>query len=119
MGQITYNRGTTYNITFNYQKDGVPSNDAIAVIFTIKTNADDDSTDSAALVQKVISMSGSSVNILLSPSDIADSYPDGKYVYDLKVVESWGSPPTVPPVIYLGDSGKFTLDVTATNRITS
>lgn len=114
MGAITYNRGTTYNITHIYQKNGVPSNDGIVLLFTVKSVVDDDITDAAALISKNITMSGSTNVIPLSPGDIADSFPDGDYVYDIKVVESWGP----PAIIYPADSGDFTLDVTATNRIT-
>lgn len=115
MGKITYNRGTTFNITHVYQKNGVPSSAGIVLLFTVKQATDGDITDSQALVKKNITMSGPTNEITLNPGDIADSWDDGDYVYDLKVVESWGP----PPVIYLGDSGTFTLDVTATNRISS
>lgn len=115
MGKITYNRGTTYTINFVYQKNGAPSSDGIELLFTVKQAVDNDSTDTAAVIKKNIPMSGSTASIPINPADVSDSFSDGNYVYDIKIVEAWGP----PAVIYPGDSGKFILDVTATNRITA
>lgn len=115
MGKITYNRGTTFSITHIYQKNGVPSSAGLELLFTVKQATDADSTDATALIKKNISMSGSENVITIDPGDVDDSWSDGDYIYDLKVVESWGP----PPVIYPADSGTFTLDVTATNRISN
>lgn len=111
MGKITYNRGTTYTLTHVYQINGVPGTTGTKLLFTVKQSVDNDITDSAAIIQKDITMSGSSNLITIAPGDVSDSASDGNYVYDIKIIDS------VLGTV-LADSGKFILDVTATNRLT-
>lgn len=111
MSKITYNRGTTYNITHVYKKNGVLSTDGARLLFTVKSVIDNDLTDAAAIILKNIVMSGATNVITLAPGDVGVTVDDGTYVYDIKVHETGGA-------IYLADSGRFILDVTATNRIT-
>lgn len=111
--QITYNRGTTFNITHTYKKNGVPSTDGLTLMFTVKQQVDNDATDGDAIIEKNIAMSGAVNVITIDPADVSMSVEDGFYVFDLKVIEDTGP----PAVIYLAASGDFELDVTATNRI--
>jgi len=113
MAKITYQRNTTYTITHIYQKDGVLSSAGHLLLFTVKQSQyDADSSDTAAIVKKSITMSGPTNNIIINPGDIADSVPPGTYYFDLLVVESTGP----PPVIYPAASGKFILTAQPTNR---
>ena len=111
--QITYNRGTTFNITHTYKKNGEPSDDGLTLMFTVKEQVDNDADDSTAIIEKNITMDGAVNVITIDPADVPMSVEDGLYVFDLKVIESVGP----PAVIYLAGSGDFELDVTATNRI--
>lgn len=111
MAKLSYLRGTTYEWTFNYTPVAGAA-DGATCLFTLKTEVDDDSTDSAAIVKKNITMSDNSCTISIDPGDVADTYDASKnYVFDIRVIDGDGN-------IYPALSGKFELDVTATNRIT-
>lgn len=112
MGKITYNRGTTANFGHIYQINGVEATTGETLLFTVKQSADDDVTDSEAVVKKNITMSGAENIITINPADVADTWDNGKYIYDIKVIDSVLG-------VQLLDSGQFTLTVTATNRYTS
>lgn len=110
MGKITYNRGTDFNLGTVYQINGVNSTTGTTLLFTVKSVVDNDITDAAAILKKTITMSGATNTIPIARGDVPDTFSNGNYVYDIKVIDS-----------VLGeqllDSGKFTLTVTATNRL--
>lgn len=111
MGQLTYPRGTTFNITHIYQKNGVNSSDGATLLFTVKVpEFDSDSTDAASIIKKNIAMSGATNVIPILPGDVADSVAPGDYNYDIKVIETGGAQ-------YQVDSGTFTLTAGPTNRL--
>ena len=113
MANLSYVRGTTYNMTFNYTPaPGAP--DGATALFTVKTQIDNDITDlqNDILVPKNVPMSSNSCVITIEPGDVGMSTEaGGSYVWDIKVIDANGD-------IYPAVSGKFKLDVTATNRIT-
>ena len=113
MATLTINRGTTYTIEFQYQKDGVDTTLVGATVrYTMKEEKwDTDTDDSEALVTKNVTNGNSSseATITLDPSDTATITP-GKYFYDIKVEEAGGD-------IYKVDEGKVTLDGSPTNRL--
>lgn len=110
MGKITYDRGTTYTLTHIYQKNGVNSSDGVTLFFTVKSvDNDTDATDSTAILQKNVSMSGATNTITILPTDIPVTQEEGKYFYDLKVKES-------ETVTYKVDEGTFVLNASPTNR---
>lgn len=113
MAILKVNRGTTYTIDFQYQKNGVPTTLVGATVrFTVKpTEYDDNTTDSGAAVLKNIT-NGDSLGtavIKISPTDTAVVEP-GNYYYDIKVQEAGGD-------IYKVDEGKLVLDGSPTNRL--
>ena len=111
MGQITYPRGTSFNLTHIYQKNGVDSTDGAKLLFTVKQpQFDSDSSDAAAIIKKNITMSGATNVITIDPEDVADSVDPGDYNYDLKVIETGGSQ-------YQVDTGTFTITAGPTNRL--
>lgn len=113
MAKLSYVRGTTYNMTFNYTPPtGAP--DGATALFTVKTEIDNDITDleNDILVPKNVAMTDNSCVITIDPDDVGMAHdPSGGYVWDIKVLDADGN-------IYPAVSGKFELDVTATNRIT-
>lgn len=105
--KITYNRGTTHTIGVNYSNtNGV---NGATVLFTVKTTPDTDVADATALVKKTLALVANSATIEITPTDIADTWDSGNYVYDIKVIDANGK-------IYLAQEGVFTLKTTATNR---
>lgn len=111
---LTVNRSTTYVITHIYQKDGTPSTDGVTLLFTVKANESDlDDTDASHLggLLKNITMAGATNTITIDPADTQDIVP-GKYWYDLKVIETGG-------VIYRLDKGRFVVDASPTNRLST
>lgn len=113
MAKLSYVRGTTYTMTFNYTPPTGGANGSKA-LFTVKTQIDNDSTDltNAVMAPKNIPMTNNTATITINPGDVADTVPASKnYVYDIKVIDTAGN-------IYPASSGTFQLDVTATNRIT-
>lgn len=111
MGQISYNRNTTYVITHTYEKDGVAATTGSKLFFTVKpTQYDTDSTDTTnSIIKKTVTMSGATNTITINPTDVADSVVPSTYYYDIKILDQSGA-------IYLGDSGTFKLTATPTNR---
>lgn len=114
MASLEYVRGTTYKMTFNYTPaPGDP--DGATALFTVKTQIDDDSTDlvNDIMTPKNVAMTDNSCVIEIEPGDVGMSHEKGNnYVWDIKVLDEAGN-------IYPAVSGKFKLDVTATNRITA
>ena len=110
---LSYIRGTTYNMTFNYTPAPGGANGATA-LFSAKTKIDDDPTDvtNAIIAPKNVAMTNNSCTITIQPSDVADTVDAANnYVFDIKVLDASGN-------IYPGVSGIFQLNVTATNRLT-
>lgn len=114
MANLKINRGTTYVITFNYQKDGVAETLVGATVrFTVKsTEYSTDATDTDAVIAKNITTGDSAgvATITIDPVDTATLTP-GKYYYDIKVEEAGGD-------IYKTDEGTIKLDASPTNRLT-
>lgn len=113
MANLEYVRGTTYSMTFNYTP-AAGSPDGETALFTVKTELDNDITDlqNDILVPKNVSMVDNSCVITIEPDDVGMAHEkSGSYVWDIKVLDADGN-------IYPAVSGKFKLDVTATNRIT-
>ncbi len=112
MANLKYNRGTTYTIDFNYQRNGVAETLIGATVrFTVKdVEYDDNTTDATALILKNVTTGDSSGHavITIDPVDTDDITP-GKYYYDIKVEEASGA-------IYKVDEGRFTIDGSPTNR---
>lgn len=114
MATLEYTRGTSYDMTLNYTPPVGAANGATA-LFTVKTEIDDDPTDTTndILAPKNIAMTNNSCVITLAPGDVGMAHDKGSnYVWDIKVIDTAGK-------IYPAVSGKFKLDVTATNRITA
>lgn len=113
MAKLNYVRGTTYNMTFNYTPPEGAANGATA-LFTVKTEVDDDITDTTnEIVKKNVAMVDNSCTITIEPDDVSMAHDASNgYVWDIKVIDADGN-------IYPAVSGKFGLDVTATNRITA
>lgn len=113
MAQLDYVRGTTFNVTFNYTPaPGDP--DGSYALFTVKSEIDNDITDlqNDIMVPKNIAMTDNACVIPIAPGDVDMTHdPSSGYVWDVKVLDTAGN-------IYAAVSGKFKLDVTATNRIT-
>jgi len=114
MADLAYVRGTTYKMTFNYTPpEGAPDGDT--ALFTVKTEIDNDLTDlqNDILTPKNVAMTDNSCEITIAPGDVGMAHDPGRnYVWDIKVLDADGN-------IYPAVSGKFKLDVTATNRITA
>lgn len=113
MANLEYTRGTTFKMTFNYTPaPGDP--DGETALFTAKTEIDDDITDlqNDIMTPKNVAMTANSCVITIEPDDVGMEHDkSGGYVWDIKVLDEDGN-------IYPAVSGKFKLDVTATNRIT-
>src|SRR6185295_16993052 len=114
MADLAYVRGTTFKMTFNYTPpEGAP--DGATALFTVKTEIDNDITDltNDILTPKNVAMTDNSCTITIEPGDVGMAHdPARNYVWDIKVLDAGGN-------IYPAVSGKFKLDVTATNRITA
>lgn len=110
---INYYRNTTFTFTHIYQKNGVNSTDGIKLLFTVKPVQNDDSaSDATAILKKTVAMSGASTVVTINPGDLADTVAPGDYYFDIKIIESEGT----PPVIYQATAGKFTVIAEPTNR---
>ncbi len=113
MASLEYVRGTTISMTFNYTPaEGMP--DGETALFTVKTEIDNDITDlqNDIIVPKNVAMTDNSCVITIEPDDVGMSHKkSASYVWDIKVLDVEGN-------IYPAVSGKFKLNVTATNRIT-
>jgi hypothetical protein len=114
MADLAYVRGTTFKMTFNYTPaDGDP--DGETALFTVKTEIDNDITDleNDIMTPKDVAMTDNSCVIEIAPGDVGMTHDKARnYVWDIKVIDADGN-------IYPAVSGKFALDVTATNRITA
>lgn len=113
MAKLKINRGTTYTLGLNYQKDSVATTLVGATVrFTMKdVEYDTSTTDATAeLVKNVTNgTSGGVATITIDPADTATITP-GKYYYDIKVEEAGGE-------IYKVDEGTIALDGSPTNRL--
>jgi len=113
MATLKVNRGTTYTIGVQYQKNGVNATLVGATVrFTVKTTEfDADADDSDAVLFKNVTNGDSSgaATITIEPTDTALLTPQ-KYYYDIKVEEAGGD-------IYKINEGKFDLDGSPTNRL--
>lgn len=111
---LNINRGTTYTINFQYQRNGVNTTLVGATVrFTIKSHEyDDNYTDTSAQVIKNVTTGNSSgvAVVALAPVDTATIEP-GNYFYDIKVEDSSGN-------IYKCIEGQVVLDGSPTNRYT-
>lgn len=114
MSTLKINRGTTYTLGVNYQRNGVPTTLVGATVrFTIKDVEYDASTDdSTADLKKDVTNGTSSgtAEIIINPADTATLIPNS-YYYDIKVQDASGA-------IYKIDEGKVKLDGSPTNRTT-
>ncbi len=114
MAKLKINRGTTYTLGLNYQKDGVAETLVGATVrFTMKdVEYDTSTTDATADLLKNVTTgtAGGSAVITIDPADTATMTP-GKYYYDIKVEEAGGE-------IYKVDEGTIVLDGSPTNRLT-
>ncbi len=117
--KLVVDRGTTFLLTYNYQRNGVAATLVGAtVFFTVKSaEYDADTLDSTALLKKTKTTyalagdnaAGGVAVIQLDPADTATVVPS-TYFYDCKVKDASGN-------IYQIDEGRFVLDGTTTNRI--
>lgn len=113
MANLKINRGTTYTIGLNYQRNGSASTLVGATVrFTIKpTEFSENTTDSDANLIKNVTDGNSSgeATITIDPADTATITP-GKYYYDIKVEDADGN-------VYKVDEGTVKLDGSPTNRL--
>lgn len=113
MADLEYTRGTTFEFTVNFTP-APGEGDAVTALFTVKTEIDNDITDleNDIMIPKNVAMADNTCNITIEPGDVGMSHEKGGgYVWDVKVLDENGK-------IFPAVSGKFKLDVTATNRIT-
>jgi hypothetical protein len=112
MANLKVNRGTTFTISFQYQKNNVNHTLVGATVrFTVKDEEfDANATDSNALVLKNVTSGNSDgyAEIVINPADTSNIAP-GNYYYDIKVQEAGAE-------IYKVDEGRFKLDGSPTNR---
>lgn len=113
MATLKVNRGTTYTIGVNYQRNGEAATLVGATVrFTMKDEEYDTSTDdTTAVVKKNVTdgTSGGVATITIDPSDTSTLTP-GTYFYDIKVEDADGN-------VYKIDEGKIKLDGSPTNRL--
>lgn len=109
---LTYYRGTEFTITHIYQVNGVDATTGEKLLFTIKSVPNDSSaTDSTAIFQLDVPMSGATNVITIPASAIPDTVPPGLYYYDIKILDSVSG-------LILGATGNFNIVATPTNRLT-
>ena len=113
---LTYTRGTTYNLTHTYT---APTYLGAKLLFVVKTVQNDmDITDltNAVMAPKDITMTGSSfpqtTNIAINPGDVSVDMEPGKYSYSIKVIDTAGEE-------YIVAQGRFNLVAYTTNEITA
>lgn len=113
---LTYTRGTTYNLTHTYT---APTYLGAKLIFTAKTVANDtDETDltNSIMNPKIITMTGSTfpqtTNIVINPADVAVTVTPGNYWYSIKIIDTQGEE-------YIVAQGRFDLVAYTTNEITA
>lgn len=114
MGKLNINRGTTYTINFQYNKNGVAESLVGATVrFTVKTaeySTSASDADATILKDIIDGTAEGTATITIDPADTSALEP-GKYFYDIKVEESGGD-------IYKCDEGIIKLDASPTNRRT-
>lgn len=108
MSKITYPRGTTFPLTFNYVPlSGMPN--GATAIFTVKeTQYDATSNDSTAVLQKRVTLTGNTGSDNIMPTDINDTYVPATMYYDYKIIDSTGE-------VFLITTDKFVLTASPTN----
>lgn len=113
MAKLKINRGTTYTIDVNYQRNGTAATLVGATVrFTVKTaEYDTDADDSDATISKDVTdgTAEGTATITIDPADTATLTP-GTYYYDIKVETAAGD-------IYKLDEGTIKLDGSPTNRL--
>lgn len=113
MSQLKIDRGTTYTLSVNYQRNGEAATLVGATVrFTMKTTEYDDDTDDsdASLVKNVTDgTADGTAAITIDPDDTATLTP-GKYFYDIKVEDADGN-------VYKIEEGTIKLDGSPTNRL--
>jgi uncharacterized membrane protein YkoI len=115
MAKLKINRGTTYTIEVNYQRNSVAASLVGATVrFTVKTaeyDSDTDDSDASIIKNVTTGTSGGVATITLDPDDTATLAP-GKYYYDIKVDEDSDG-----VTVYKIDEGTIVLDASPTNRL--
>ena len=107
---LTYYRGTQFAITHVYQINGVNATTGTKLLFTIKATPNDtSSTDSTAIYQADVTMTGATNVITIPDTAISDTVLPGTYFYDIKVLDSVSG-------LLLAASGQFIIVATPTNR---
>lgn len=115
MASIKVDRGASYTMAFEYQRDGLARTLVDATVrFTVKpTEWDTDDDDSSATIVKNVTShtdaAAGESEITLSPTDTYIT--PGDYFWDIRVEESGGE-------IYKVAEGKFKVDGSPTNRTT-
>lgn len=114
--QFKMNRGTTFPITFTYEKNGVVTSLVGSTVrFTMKSSEySTDLTDADAAVKKNVTTGGvdGTCVITINPADTQNLAP-GKYFYDIRVDEASDGVTGVYKVV----EGTITLDGGPTNRL--
>jgi hypothetical protein len=110
--QLKINRGTTYTMGFQYQRNGANATlVGHTVRFTVKSEEfDQDADDSDAIILKNITTGNSDgyAEIAINPEDTTLVEPS-KYYYDIKVETPTGE-------IFKMVEGRFLIDGSPTNR---
>ena len=121
----TIKRGNTYRFTYTHMHNGVPEDLTGATIyFTVKKTESDDSSDDSTAIIRVVTTShldqtgdtlGKSVievtpNQTLNRHDGAGLIAKGQYYFDLKVVHSDGTQ-------FTEEEGKVKVDTAPTNTV--
>lgn len=113
MSQLKIERGTTYTMSVNYQRNGAAATLVGATVrFTMKTSEYDADTDDsdASLVKNVTDGTAEgTAEIAITPDDTATLIP-GKFYYDVKVEDADSN-------VYLIDEGTIKLGGSPTNRL--
>jgi len=113
MASLKIERGTTYIMSVNYQRNGVAATLVGATVrFTMKTaEYDTDADDSDASLKKNVTdgTADGTATISIDPSDTSTLAP-AKYFYDIKVEDADGN-------VYLIDEGTIKLEGSPTNRL--
>lgn len=109
---LKINRGATFTMDFNYQKNGVAETLVGATVyFTMKTSEYDTSaSDTTAVIKKDITDGDADgqATIIIDPADTINLTP-GDYFFDIFVEEASGAR-------YKTVEGKIKLDASPTNR---
>lgn len=97
-------------MTINYSNaNGIAGKTAM---FTVKpTQYDSTANDSTAILQKDVTLTNNTGNLVINPADIPDTVTPQTYYYDIKVLDTSGA-------IYQIAQGNFVLSAWPTNRET-